>query len=387
MKTQAAVLYESGKPRPYAVTTPLVVEDLELEAPGTGEVLVELAGAGLCHSDLSTIDGSRPRPLPMVLGHEASGVVRETGPGVVGLKADDHVVFSFVPTCGRCRPCVDGRPALCEPGAAANLAGTLLGGGVRFRKGGTRVLHHLGVSAFSRYTVAAQESLIKIDPTFPLPTAALFGCAILTGVGAVVNTARVAPGRAVAVFGMGGVGLSAVMGAKLVGASPIIAVDVLPDKLDMALKLGAHHVFSPTAGDPAAAITDLTDGGVDFAFEAVGSASVLATAYASLRRGGTVVSIGLPHPEQKFSISAVTLVAQEKAVVGSYMGSSVPRRDVPRMMSLAVGGLLPATSLLSPPVRLEEINVGFDLLAEGRAIRQLVLFDESPHLPESCVSR
>lgn len=381
MRTQAAVLYESGKPRPYADSNPLVVEDLELDPPGTGEVLVELAGAGLCHSDLSTIDGSRPRPLPMVLGHEASGVVRETGPGVVGLRAGDHVVFSFVPTCGLCRSCVDGRPALCEPGAAANLAGTLLGGGVRFRKGGTPVMHHLGVSAFSRYTVAAQESLIKIDPTFHLPTAALFGCAILTGVGAVVNTARVAPGRSVAVFGMGGVGLSAVMGAKLVGASPIIAVDVLPDKLDLALTLGAHHAINPKDGDPAAAIVDLTGGGVDYAFEAVGSAAVLAIAYAALRRGGTAVSIGLPHPEQQFSIPAVSLVAQEKAVVGSYMGSSVPRRDVPRMLSLAGGGLLPAASLLSPPVRLEEINVGFDRLAEGSAVRQLVVFDDGLQMP------
>lgn len=375
MRTRAAVLYESGKPRPYAVSKPLVIEDLELEPPGTGEVLVELVGAGLCHSDLSTIDGSRPRPLPMVLGHEASGLVREVGPGVVGLKADDHVVFSYVPMCGRCRTCVEGRPALCEPGAVANTAGTLLGGGVRFRKGSTPILHHLGVSAFSQYTVAAQESLIKIDPAFPLAMAALFGCAVLTGVGAVVNTARVSPGRSVAVFGLGGVGLSVVMGAKLAGASPIIAVDVLPDKRERALKLGAHQVIDPKAGDPAAAIAELTGGGVDFAFEAVGSAAVLAIAYASLRRGGTAVGVGLPHPDQQFSIPAVSLVAQEKAVVGSYMGSSVPRRDVPRMMSLARMGALPAESLLSPPVGLEEVNVGFDRLADGSAIRQLLRFD------------
>src|SRR6478672_10664354 len=177
MRTRAAVLYESGKPRPYSTSSPLVIEDLEVDSPQRGEVLVELVGAGLCHSDLSTINGDRPRPLPMVLGHEASGIVREIGPGVTELKPDDHVVFSFVPMCGRCLCCATGRPALCENGAASNTAGTLLGGGIRFRKGGSRVLHHLGVSAFSRYTVAAQESLVRIDPTLPLGQAALFGCA------------------------------------------------------------------------------------------------------------------------------------------------------------------------------------------------------------------
>src|SRR4051794_30703273 len=217
MRTKAAVLYEMGKPQPYADSSPLVIEDLELDAPGHGEVLVEVVAAGLCHSDLSTINGSRPRPLPMVLGHEASGIVRDLGAGVADLKVDDHVVFSFVPTCGRCLCCATGRPALCENGAASNTAGTLLGGGVRFRKGGAPVLHHLGVSAFSRYTVAAQESLVLIDPAMPIERAALFGCAVLTGIGAVTNAAKVVPGQSVAVFGLGGVGLSAVMGAKLAG--------------------------------------------------------------------------------------------------------------------------------------------------------------------------
>src|SRR3954471_556768 len=207
MRTRAAVLYEMAQSRPYEQTKPLVVEDLELDAPGHGEVLVEIAGAGLCHSDLSTINGSRPRPLPMVLGHEASGIVREVDVGVVDLNPNDHVVFSFVPTCGRCLCCATGRPALCERGAAANGAGTLLGGGVRFRRGTNPVLHHLGVSGFSRYTVAAQESLVLIDPAMPIERAALFGCAVLTGIGAVTNAAKVVPGQSVAVFGLGGVGL------------------------------------------------------------------------------------------------------------------------------------------------------------------------------------
>jgi alcohol dehydrogenase len=375
MRTRSAVLYEMGKPRPYANSAPLVVEDLELDAPGSGEVLVELIGAGLCHSDLSTINGSRPRPVPMVLGHEASGVVREVGPNVADLKVDDHVVFSYVPMCGRCLCCATGRPALCESGAASNAAGTLLGGGVRFRKGSARMLHHLGVSGFSQFTVAAQESLIRIDPAVPLPTAALFGCAILTGVGAVTNTAKVAPGQPVAIFGLGGVGLSAVMGAKLAGAFPIIAVDTLPAKFDLARKLGAHHTLNPNDGDVVKTIADLTRGGVEYAFEAVGSAAVLATAYAAVRRGGTAISVGLPHPNQQLSIQAVSLAGQEKGIRGSYMGSAVPCRDVPRMIGLYQSGALPVDALLSPSIALEDINTGFDRLADGSAIRQLVTFN------------
>ena len=372
MRTKAAVLYEMQKPRPYAQSSPLVLEDLELDGPGYGEVLVEVVGAGLCHSDLSTIDGSRPRPLPMVLGHEASGIVRELGPGVTDLKVDDHVVFSFVPTCGRCMCCATGRPALCESGAASNTAGTLLGGGVRFGKGSTRVLHHLGVSAFSQYTVAAGASLVKIDRAVPLDKAALFGCAILTGVGAVLNTAHVAPGQSVAVFGLGGVGLSAVMGAKLAGANPIVAVDPVPQKLELAATLGAHHTIDPKSCDVVARIAELTGGGVDFAFEAVGSAAVLATAYASVRRGGSAISVGLPHPNQQLSIQAVSLVGQEKTLRGSYMGSAVPKRDIPRFIALYQDARLPVDALLSPPLRFDEINIGFDRLAAGSAVRQIL---------------
>jgi alcohol dehydrogenase len=378
MRTQAAVLYEMARPRPYADSTPLVIEDLELEGPGAGEVLVEVAAAGLCHSDLSTINGSRPRPLPMVLGHEASGVVRDVGPGVVDLKPDDRVVFSFVPTCGRCLCCATGRPALCERGAAANAAGTLLGGGVRFRRGGgggAPVLHHLGVSGFSRYTVAAQESLVRIDAAVPLEKAALFGCAILTGVGAITNTAKVTPGQSVAVFGLGGVGLSAVMGAKLAGASVIIAVDPLPSKLELARKLGAHHTVNPKQVDAVRTIAELTAGGADVAVEAVGSAAVLQLAYGCTRRGGQTVTVGLPDPSEQLTIPALSLTAQEKVLRGSYMGSAVPRRDIPRLIGLYLAGALPVDELISPSVALHEINLGFDRLSDGTAVRQLVHFD------------
>ena len=375
MRTQAAVLYEMGKPRPYADSRPLVIEDLDLEGPGPGEVLVEVAAAGLCHSDLSTINGSRPRPLPMVLGHEASGIVREVGSGVVDVRPDDHVVFSFVPTCGQCPCCAHGRPALCERGAAANGAGTLLGGGVRFRgAAGAPVRHHLGVSAFSRFTVAAQESLVRIDPAMPLEKAALFGCAVLTGVGAVTNAAKVVRGQSVAFFGLGGVGLSAVMGAKLAGASVIVAVDPLPAKLELAARLGAHHGVNPKSADATQVIAELTAGGVDVAIEAVGSAAVLRAAYACTRRGGTTVTVGLPHPDEQLMIPALSLAAHEKTLRGSYMGSAVPRQDIPRLTALYRAGQLPVDQLISPAVSLEQINVGFDRLDDGTAVRQLVRF-------------
>lgn len=375
MKTQAAVLYEMEKPTPYAKSRPLILEELELTAPGPGEVLVEIAAGGLCHSDLSVIDGSRPRVMPMVLGHEASGIVREVGAGVHDLKPDDHVVFSFVPVCGHCLPCATGRPALCEKGAVANTNGTLLSGTRKFKNArGQELNHHLGVSAFSRFTVAAQESLVKIDPELPLEKAALFGCAVMTGVGAVVNTAHVQPGQSVVVFGLGGVGLSAILGAGVSGAWPIVAVDVLESKLDLASKLGASHTVNANSETALEEIKDLTGGGADCVFEAVGNEQVLAQAYAATRRGGKTVTIGLPHPSKQFVVPAVSLVAEERTVMGSYMGSAVPRRDIPRFITLYKAGKLPVDLLHTHTIKLDEINAAFDTLARGEAVRQVVRF-------------
>jgi len=374
MLTRAAVLYDMQLPAPYAESKPLVIEELTLADPGPGEVLVEMAGAGLCHSDLSTIDGSRPRIMPMVMGHEASGIVREVGQGVHDLKPDDHVVFSFVPLCGHCLPCATGRPALCEPGAAANLAGTLLSGRRPFRNmSELEINHHLGVSAFSEHTVVAQESLIKIDSQLPLSTAALFGCAVMTGVGAVVNTAKVEPGSSVAVFGLGGVGLSTVMGARAAGAETIFAIDLLPDKLELAASVGATHLINASDEDPVALIKDLLNG-VDYAFESVGNERVLQQAYAATKRGGTTITIGLPHPGKMFSIPAVSLVAEERTIKGSYMGSAVPRRDLPRFIAMYEAGLLPVDKLLTRTIQLDEINEAFDALATGAAVRQVITF-------------
>lgn len=375
MKTRAAVLYERGKPTPYAASRPLVIEDVELEGPGQGEVLVEIAAAGLCHSDLSTINGSRPRPLPIILGHEAAGIVRDTGSGVTTLKPGDHVVFSFVPVCGHCPQCATGRAQLCENGAASNLAGSLLSGQRRFsRTTGDRgtIHHHLGVSAFSRFTVAAVESLVKVEASVPLDTAVLFGCAVMTGVGAVVNTARVQAGTSVAVFGLGGVGLAAVMGAKAAGAWPIIAVDRLDTKLELAKRCGATHTINASQGDTVAVLRELTRGGVETAIEAVGSEKVLVQAYTATRRGGTTITIGLPDPSKMLSIPAVTISAEERTLKGSFMGSCVPARDIPRFLQMHHAGLLPVDLLRSRTLALDEINEGFDALDRAEVARQIV---------------
>ena len=375
MKVRAAVLRQSGLPAPYAESHPLVIETLDLAPPQAGEVLVRILAAGICHSDLSVIDGSRPRPLPMALGHEAAGEIVELGAGVEDLSIGDRVVFSFVPTCGHCAPCARGRGALCEPGALANAQGELLAGGRRWSDGkGQSIHHHLGVSGFAEYVVASIRSVVKVDRDLPPEIAALFGCAVMTGVGAVVNTAKVAPGESVAVFGLGGVGLSALLGARAAGAYPLIAVDLSEDKLALARALGAHHAIDAREGDVVAVVRELTQGGVEYAIESVGSERVLAQAYAATRRGGTTVTVGLPSPDRMFSVPAVSLVAEERTVKGSYMGSAVPSRDLPRFIAMYRAGLLPVDKLLTHRLPFDAINQGFDQLARGEGIRQVIVF-------------
>jgi alcohol dehydrogenase len=364
-----------GAPAPYAESRPLELTDLELDPPGEGEVLVRVGAAGLCHSDLSVIDGSRPRVMPMVLGHEAAGEVVDTGPGVRTLRPGDHVVLAFVPVCGDCAPCRAGRAALCEPGAAANTAGTLLSGERRWHSGGADALHHhLGVSAFADHIVVSEHSAVRVDEDLPFDLAALFGCAVLTGVGAVVNTAQVRLGDSVAVFGLGGVGLAALLGAVVSGARRVVAVDRVPAKLDLARELGATAVVDAGADDPVAAVRELTGGGADHAIETVGSEVVLGQAYAATRRGGTTTTVGLPHPDRMLSIPAVSLVAEERTLRGSYLGSCVPARDIPRFVALYRDGRLPVDRLLTHRLAPEELNEGFDRLARGEAVRQVVAF-------------
>ncbi|MEQ1440007.1 zinc-dependent alcohol dehydrogenase family protein [Fontimonas sp. SYSU GA230001] len=376
MKVRAAVLRQMGLPAPYARSLPLHLDEVELDPPGPGELLVKVRAAGLCHSDLSVIDGSRPRVMPMVLGHEAAGEVVETGADTPGFARGDAVVFAFVPSCGHCDFCASGRAALCEPGARANVAGTLLSGARRWHAAdGSALNHHLGVSAFAEYAVVSARSAVRIDRALPPQIAALFGCAVMTGVGAVVNTARVGPGESVAIFGMGGVGLAALLGAVAAGADPIVAVDVLPAKLELAKSLGATHTVLAGGAESVAAIREHTRGGAAYAIETAGSEAALAQAYAATRRGGMTVTVGLPHPGKQFAISAVSLVTEERTVKGSYMGSAVPSRDLPRYIALHRTGRLPVEKLLTHTLPLDDINLAFDRLARGEAVRQVVLFD------------
>lgn len=375
MRTRAAVLRTVGAQHPYATSRPLTVESVDLAAPGDGEVLLAVRAAGLCHSDLSVVNGERPRPVPMAIGHEAAGEVLEVGRGVTTVRPGDHVVLVFVPSCGSCRPCQEGRPALCEPGAAANTAGTLLGGARRITDHeGQRVNHHLGCSAFAEHAVVSERSVVRVDDDLPWEQAALFGCAVLTGVGAVVNTARVSLGQSVAVVGLGGVGLNALLAAVAAGAGEVVAVDVHDDKLALATELGATHVVR--AGPEAAAeVRDLTGGGVDVAVELAGSVPAWETAYRATRRGGTTVTAGLPAPDATWSVPPVHLVAEERTVKGSYLGSAVPARDVPRYIDLFRAGRLPVDRLLGERLALTEVNEGLDRLAAGHALRQVVMID------------
>lgn len=370
---RAAVLRKTGISGPYDTTRPLGIENVELDEVGPFEVRVRICAAGVCHSDLSVVNGDRVRPVPMVLGHEGAGIVEEVGPGVDDLHVGDSVVMVFVPSCGACAPCLSGRPALCEPGAAANGAGTLLGGHRRLRCGGEHVHHHLGVSCFAEEAIVSRRSLVKIDSEVPFEHAALFGCAVLTGVGAVVNTARIEAGSSVAVVGLGGVGLAAVLGAVAAGARRVVAVDREPKKLDAALALGATDAFDARDPDVVTHVRTATRDGVDYAFEMAGAVPALELAYKITRRGGTTVTAGLSHPERMLTLQHLSLVAEERTLKGSYIGSAVPVRDIPRYIELFRRGRLPVDKLLTATLPLERINDALAELDAGRAVRQVVV--------------
>ena len=370
---RAAVLTRTGDPGPFASTRPLDIRELSLAGPGPGEIRVQIRAAGICHSDLSVVNGSRPRPVPMVLGHEAAGEVIEVGSQHSEFQVGDRVVLAFVPSCGECGPCAAGRPALCEPGAAANAAGTLLSGERRWTDtDGSHPHHHLGVSAFAEQVVVSERSAVKIPDQLPFEVAAVFGCAALTGVGAALNSAQIQPGDSVAIFGLGGVGLAALLGAKLAGAEQIIAIDPVQSKRELAASLGAHTTL-PGTGDTVAELKELTSGGPARVIETAGSAKVLETAYLATARGGTTVTVGLPDPAETFSISAVSLVAEERTLKGSYLGSSNPRKMLPQLFQHWSEGNLPIERLISHRLTLDEINEGFDRLAAGDAVRQIIV--------------
>ena len=371
MRITSAVLREARLPRPYSTSAPVALEVLELDAPGLGEVLVRIEAAGLCHSDLSVVNGDRIRPLPMALGHEAAGIVAAVAPGVDSLAVGDHVVMVYVPSCGECRFCASGQPALCERGAASNGSGELLGGGRRLHAGAEDIHHQLGVSAFADFAVVDQSSAVKLPDDVPFDVAALFGCAMATGYGAVVRTAGVQPGDSVAVIGLGGVGLAAVIAANAVGAGEILVVDPVASKRDRALELGGTTAAAPE--DAEAAARALPGGGVDWAFEAVGAAAVTEQAFRITKRGGTTVSMGLPHPDAVLTLPALALVAESRTLKGSYMGSTRPHIDIPEMARLWREGKLPVEKLISAHRPISELNDALEDLAEGTAIRQIIL--------------
>ena len=374
MKTRAAVLHTLDLQVPFANSKPLKIEEIELDEPGLGEVLVKMTAAGLCHSDLSVITGVRPRPVPMALGHEASATVMKVGDGVVNLKPGDRVVLVFVPSCGNCMPCMEGRPALCEPGAEANGKGTLLSGARRLHLGQQAVNHHVGVSAFAEHAVVSQRSCVKVEQDIDPVESALFGCAVLTGVGAVVNTAKVQPGQTAAVIGLGGVGMCSLLGAVASGAVEVIAIDLNDEKLKAARELGATFTVNARDPDAAAKVREYTKGGVDFAFEMAGVTPAMELAYRITKRGGTTVTASLFHPQHTWPIQQVSLVAEERTVKGSYIGSCIPSRDIPRYIGLYLRGKLPINKLLGERLKLDDINRGFDKLDAGESMRDLVVF-------------
>lgn len=347
--------------------------DAELEGPGRDEVLVKVMATGLCHSDLSLVTGVIPRPLPAVVGHEAVAVVEELGPGVTDLDVGQRVVTVFVPSCGVCGPCSEGRRALCEPGGQANSTGTLLSGSRRISVDGTCVHHHLGVSSFADHAVVSRCSLVPIDvPDLSDEVAALFGCAVLTGVGAVMNTAKVRPGQTVVVCGLGGVGMSALLGAKASGAVTY-GVDISAEKLAVAEALGADGTFNAADPDVVSDIRDATRGGADHVFEMAGNVAALDLALRSTRRGGVTTVAGIAGPSARYQLAISSLVSEERILQGSYLGSCIPSRDVPRFIELHRLGLLPVDRLLASKGPLETANRALDAMVAGDSGRHVMV--------------
>ena len=369
MHIRGAVLDRIGAPRRYAESQPITIADLDLAPPGDTELLVRIEAAGLCHSDLSVVDGNRVRPVPMLLGHEAAGIVERVGADVANagdITVGQRVVMTFLPRCGDCSACATDGLAPCVVGSAANGAGTLLAGGTRLtRDDGAAVLHHLGVSAFATHAVVDRRSIVPVDLDVPPVVASLLGCAVLTGGGAVLNAGRPTPGQTVAIVGMGGVGMAAMLTALAHDDVRVVAIDQVADKLDRALAHGAHEAYSPDrVGDLKAEVV----------IEAAGHPSALETAIGLTAPGGRTVTVGLPRPDARISLSPLGFVAEGRSLIGSYLGSAVPARDIPRFVELWRSGRLPVEALVSSTIDLDQINEGMDELADGNAVRQIIEF-------------
>lgn len=369
MQITGAVLEEIGRQRPYADTRPIHVTDLDLSSPGPTEVLVRIEAAGVCHSDLSVVDGNRVRPVPMLLGHEAAGRVEAVGSDVLDLPVGQRVVMAFLPRCEECDSCKTGGQLPCVNGTASNNAGTLLRGSRHLTRGSEEVHHHLGVSGFATHAVVDRASMVPVDDHVPPDVAAVLGCAVLTGGGALLNAVRPAPGESVMVVGLGGVGMAALLAAVAEGAGEVIAVDTLPEKLELAREWGAHRAYTPA---------EVAEQGITatHAIECAGHPRAFETAFAATAPGGRTVTVGLPDPAVRSEISPLTLTAEARTVIGSYLGSAVPSRDIPRFAQWWREGRLPVEKLITRRIRLDEINDAMDDLADGRAVRQVIVFDQ-----------
>jgi S-(hydroxymethyl)glutathione dehydrogenase / alcohol dehydrogenase len=367
VKTQAAVLWRPGEP--------VEILEVDLAPPKAGEVLVRIAACGVCASDLHVVDGELPEPVPLVLGHEASGAVVEIGPGVERLAPDDHVVLALVPSCGRCRPCREGRPNFCEVGGRMAATGTLADGTSRLSVDGTELHHFNSVSSLADYAVVPESAAVAIRDDMPLDVAALFGCAVITGYGAVVNTAGVEAGASVAVWGCGGVGLNCIQAAHLSGAATIIAVDVSAKKLEAAARFGATRLLSAQVDDPVAGVREATGGlGADYVFEAIGREETVQQAWDAARAGGTVVVVGMIPKGQTLTIDPWHFI-YEKTLKGCFLGSARIGIDIPRLADLYVDGRLQLDELVSRKLSLAGLPEAFDRLRAGDGIRQVVVFD------------
>jgi alcohol dehydrogenase len=368
MKITGAVLEEIGRPRPFAESRPITISELELAAPGPTEILVRMEAAGICHSDLSVVDGNRVRPVPMLLGHEAAGRIVTVGSGVTDLQPGQRVVMSFLPRCENCANCAEDGRLPCTAGSKTNNDGTLLHGSRLLSRDGEPVHHHLGVSGFATHAVVDRASAVPVDDDIPADIAAVLGCAVLTGGGAVLNAARPRPQDSIMIVGLGGVGMAALITAVSQGISRIIAVDTLEQKLDHARRLGAHETYTPQ---------QVLDAGVKarFVIECAGNPRAFETAFAATSPGGTTVTAGLPSPEARAQLAPLTVTAEARTIVGSYLGSAVPSRDIPKYAQLWRDGKLPVEELISDRIALADINRAMDQLADGHAIRQIIMFD------------
>jgi S-(hydroxymethyl)glutathione dehydrogenase/alcohol dehydrogenase len=364
MKTTAAVLYEVRKP--------VVVEDVELLEPGPHEVQVRWAANGVCHSDFHIVSGDVPHPLPVVLGHEAAGVVERVGPGVETVKPGDHVCSSYIPSCGRCAYCIGGQPTMCA--LRDRPRWFMLDGTARLRKGATSLHHYLQVAGYATHAVLPEPSVIPIRKDVPLDVACLVSCGVLAGAGPVFNRARVPPGASVAVWGCGGVGLNTIQAARLVGAGKIFAVDVVPQKLVWAEEFGATHLVNAATEDPVARVQALSGtGGVDYAFELVGTQATMEQALLATHRGGTCVVVGVSPAGTRLSLDPA-LFLQQRVLTGSSFGGGHQRTDVPMLLDLYMAGRYKLDELISRRIPLTDLNHAFDLMLKGEVKRSVVVY-------------